>query len=496
MKRTLPHLILVLLGSTAFSFADTLRQKPNIILILSDDQGYADLGCSEHAKKDVGTPHLDRLAAEGTRFSQAYSTAPICNASRAGLITGVYQARMGVYWYSNPGLKDNRFQTMPEALKKAGYATGYVGKVHYGSGSSDARDFPTNHGFDYYFGFMGGRKHYLQHSDADEARFLELQKKAGRKTDNPVARKGGITKFESLKMGGMWENKIKVNTQGLATEIFGTKAREFISKHKDNPFYLQLSFNAVHNFTHQLPESYKKAHGITGLVKDWNPETEEYLDWYRKAHFPNNPEGRASYLGHLHFLDQEIGKLSKHLEELGLAKNTLLIYVSDNGGSTPIYADNSPLRGSKYTLYEGGIRIPMIVRWPGRAPAKRVDHAVVSTLDIFPTICSAAGVTSTNKFDGTSLTGLLARTSPSTGERTLFWDSGHEHAVRSGNWKYRLVKDNKDASLEMVELELGEFLYDLQADPSEKKNLAKENPDKLKEMRAIYQAWKKEMPAR
>ena len=472
------------------------KQRPNIIVVIADDQGYADMGCSGYAKKDVKTPHLDKLASEGTRFTQAYSSAPICNASRAGLITGVHQARMGVYWYKNPGLKDTRFQTIPEELKKSGYATGYVGKVHYGSGALDSRDFPTNHGFDYYFGFMGGRKHYLHHSDADETLFLELQKKAGRKTDNPVARKGGITKFESLKMGGMWENAKKVNTQGLATEIFGTKARAFISQHKAKPFYLQLSFNAVHNFTHQLPDSYKKAHGITGLVKDWNPAKEEYLDWYRKARFPNNPEGRASYLGHLHFLDQEIGKLNKHLKDLDLAKNTLLIYVSDNGGSTPIYADNTPLRGSKYTLYEGGIRIPMIVRWPGHAPEARIDHAVVSTLDIFPTICTAAGIKSTNTFDGKDLSGLLARQSPSAPERTLFWDSGHEYAVRSGNWKYRVATDNKDATLEMVELELGEALYDLQLDPGEKKNLTKENPQKLEEMRSIYQAWKKQMPGR
>ena len=496
MKRTLPLLALSILSSTHLSHADTAEQKPNIIVVISDDQGYADMGCSGYAKPDVKTPHLDKLASEGTRFTQAYSSAPICNASRAGLITGVYQARMGVYWYKNPGLKEGRFQTIPEALKKAGYSTGYVGKVHYGSGALDSRDFPTNHGFDYYFGFMGGRKHYLHHSDADEARFLELQKKAGRKTDNPVARKGGVTKFESLKMGGMWENKTKVNTQGLATEIFGAKARAFISKNKEKPFYLQLSFNAVHNFTHQLPEAYKKAHGITGLVKDWDPAKEEYLDWYRKARFPNNPEGRASYLGHLHFLDQEIGKLSKHLADLGLTKNTLLIYVSDNGGSTPIYADNTPLRGSKYTLYEGGIRIPMIVRWPGHAPAETITHAVVSTLDIFPTICKAAGVTSTNKFDGNNLSGLLARQRPSSPERTLYWDSGHEHAVRSGNWKYHVVTDAKDADLEMVKLVKGEFLYYLQSDPGEIINIANKNPDKLEEMREIYQAWKKQMPVR
>ncbi|MCP5538035.1 MAG: sulfatase-like hydrolase/transferase [Akkermansiaceae bacterium] len=486
--------ILVLACSAGYAFADEPERKPNIIMVLADDQGYADMGCSEFAKKDVSTPALDKLATEGTRFTQAYSSAPICNASRAGLITGVHQARMGVYWYVNPGIKDTRFQTIPEALKKAGYATGYVGKVHYGSGAPDARDFPTNHGFDYYFGFMGGRKHYMLHDDADEARFLELQKKAGRKTDNPVARKGGLTKFESLKMGAMWENKAKVNTRGLSTEIFGGKARDFITQHKDEPFYLQLSFNAVHNFTHQLPEDYKKAHGITGIIQDWDPAKEEYLDWYRKARFPNNPEGRATYLAHLHFLDLEIGRLSKHLETLGLKENTLVVYISDNGGSTPIYADNSPLRGSKYTLYEGGIRVPMIVRWPGKAPAGRVDAAVVSTLDLFPMICTAAGVKSTNRFDGQDLTGFFHRKQPSVPERTLVWDSGHEYAVRAGNWKYHVVNDTKDAELEMVKLEKGEFLYDLQSDPGETKNLAKENPGKLAEMKRIYQAWKKQMP--
>ena len=475
--------------SVSIAIADTPKKKPNIIIVLADDQGYSDLGCAQHAKEDVKTPNLDQLASEGTRFTQAYSTAPICNASRAGLITGVHQARMGVFWYKNPGLKDNRFHTIPEALKKEGYATGYVGKVHYGSGAPESRDFPTNHGFDYYFGFMGGRKHYLLHDDADETRFLELQKKAGRKTDNPVARKGGLVKFESLKMGGMWENAKKINTHGLSTEIFGSKARDFISKHKDKPFYLQLSFNAVHNFTHQLPESYKKAHGITDRIKDWDPATEEYLDWYRKARFPNNPEGRATYLAHLHFLDLEIGKLSKHLDELGLKENTLVIYISDNGGSTPIYADNTPLRGSKYTLYEGGLRIPMIVRWPGTAPAGKVDHSVVSTLDLFPTICDATHTKYANQFDGQSLTQLFSNKPQSADTRTLFWDSGHEQAVRSGNWKYHRITDTKDAELEMVEIEKGEFLYNLKVDPGEKKNLAKENPQKLAEMKRIYQEW-------
>jgi len=482
---------LTFLLAANIAVAEYRYKKPNIILILADDQGYADLGCSEHAKPDVKTPNLDKLASEGTRFTQAYSTAPICNASRAGLITGVHQARMDILWYKNPGLKDKRFETIPEALKRAGYATGYVGKIHYGSGSPESRDFPTNHGFDYYYGFMGGRKHYMLHDEADETKFLELQKKAGRNSDNPVAREGGLVKFESLKMGSMWENSKVVNTRGLSSEIFGSKARDFITKNKEKPFYLQLSFNAVHNFTHQLPEDYKKANGITDRIKDWNPAEEEYLDWYRKARFPNNPEGRATYLAHLHFLDVEVGKVSKHLDELGLAKNTLVIYVSDNGGSTPIYADNTPLRGSKYTLYEGGIRIPMIVRCPSKVPAGKVENRVVSTLDIFPTICWASGIESTNNFDGKRLAEYFDLLQPKVAIRNLYWDSGHERAVRSGDWKYHVVTDTKDADLEMVELIKGEFLYNLKVDPSEKKDLAKEKPEKLAEMKKLYEDWRK-----
>ncbi|NQZ58923.1 MAG: sulfatase-like hydrolase/transferase, partial [Lentisphaeraceae bacterium] len=362
-------------------------KKPNIILIIADDQGSADLSCAG-INKDVKTPALDRLAKSGTRFTSAYATAPICNASRAALISGVHQARMGIYWYKNPGLSSGKYKTIPEYLKEQGYVTAYVGKAHYGSSSPQSRDFPLNHGFDSFFGFMGGRKHYLFHDDDIENEFLEVQQAAQRSSANPVKGAGSMQKFETLKKGALWSNKEKVNVEGFSTEIFGAKGREFIKENKDKPFFLQVSFNAVHNFTHQLPQEYLQKHNLKS-VGDWHPAKEEYLDWYKKGRYPNNPYGRELYLGQLHYLDKEVGKILDLLEEENLTANTLIIYISDNGGATPIYASNGSLRGSKYTLYEGGIRIPMLISWPKHFEAGQVEKRSVSTLDILQTICAA-----------------------------------------------------------------------------------------------------------
>ena len=458
--------------------------KPNIVLLIADDHGYADMSCM-NIHSDVKTPALDKLAKQGIRFSQAYSTAPICNASRTGLITGIHQARLGVFWYKNPGLLNKTTPTLAEMLKEQGYRTGYVGKVHYGSSSTDSIDFSLNHGFDSYFGFMGGRKHYTAHNDAIEQEFLEAQSKAKRSTANPVKGSGSLQKFESLKKGSFWKNKTKVNHEGFATEIFGEKAREFIKETSEKPFFLQVTFNAVHNFTHQLPVEYLEEHKLNS-VKDWNPATEDYLDWYKKGRYPNNAQGREYYLGHLTYLDREVGLIMDCLEEQGIRDNTLVFYISDNGGSTPIYASNGPLRGSKYTLYEGGIRIPMIVSLAGKYSGGLIENKMVSTLDIYPTICDLIGVPKESFLEGISLDKTL---SEKVSSRTLYWHSGHETAMRQGKWKYKTATSNADAKLEMVELELGEFLYDLEKDPGERNNLIKKEAERVVSLKLRFKAW-------
>jgi arylsulfatase A-like enzyme len=455
-----------------------LEIQPNIILIISDDQGYADLSCAGLAK-DVSTPNLDRLADRGVRFTQAYATSPICSPSRAGIETGCYQQRWGTFWYGGKGIHNSEYKTIAELLKKNDYATGYIGKVHYGSHDADTanRSFPLNHGFDYFLGHTSARKHYLHHEQKLEDDFQAVKKEHN---------KWG----QSLRQQALWDNFDKLDTMAFTTELFGVKACEFIDKHKEDKFFLQLSFNAVHNFTHQLPPEYLKEKELKGY-HDWDPASEDYYDWYKAGRYPNNPEGRAQYLWQLYFLDMEIGRVLDHLKELGLDENTIVFYISDNGGSTPIYANNYPLRGSKYLLYEGGIRVPMIVSWPYKYSEGTTLSNVVCGMDIFPTICAAVGIEIPANIDGIDLNPLLSGNDKDLQHDTLFWDTGHETAVRVGKWKYRMANDDSNAKYEMVEIELGEFLYDLEKDPGEITNLADQFPDVFHNLKSAHDRWRK-----
>jgi len=451
--------------------------KPNIVLIVADDQGYGDYG---KTLSDVNTPSIDQLAKQGVLFKQAYATSPICNASRMGLITSQYQQRQGTYWYSGPGLHDESISTIAEVLKENGYTNGYVGKFHYGKSKvkdSSHRDFPINHGFDYFYGFEGGRKHYLNHKEAIEAKFLATKKKHKRAG-------------QSLAQGPMWLNKELVDQEGFSTELFGERAIEFIDSNKEKPFFLQLSFNAVHNFTHQIPADELKRRGLKGY-RDWNPAKEDYRSWYEGSRYPNNDEGRAQYLVQLEHLDTQVGRVVQYLDDANLRKNTIVIYISDNGGSTPIYANNGNLRGSKYTLYEGGIRIPMIISWPESIQGNIAREDLVSTMDILPTLCEYIDGCALKNTDGMSIKGALM------GEKAierdyLVWDKGHEIALRQGDWKLKVAKESSKhhAKSEMVKIEVGTFLYNLKDDPSETTDVAAENPAKLSELLALHQKWR------
>jgi len=461
-------------------FSCNSNKEKNILLIVVDDLGYADLSCTGLAE-DVNTPNIDRIARLGVRFTQAYATSPICNPSRVGIITGCYNQRLGSTWYGGPGLKDKSFKTIAELLKDNGYATGYVGKVHYGNHDADTnhRNFPLNHGFDYYFGHTSPRKHYLNHKSDLEVAFQSVKKENERWG-------------QSLRQEPMWENTGLVDTLAFSTELFGEKACEFIDDNKNEPFFLQLSFNAVHNFTHQLPQEYLQKKNLKGY-HDWDPATEDYYKWYQGGRFPNNPEGREHYLGHLHFLDMEIGRVLDCLERLKIDKNTLVIFISDNGGSTPIYANNYPLRGSKYVLYEGGIRVPVIFSFPEKYQQNVIHNNVVSAMDILPTICNITNTPIPENVEGHDLTPLLTGKDASLHHKVLIWDSGHETAVRKGKWKLRTASDDKSAKYEMVELELGEFLYDLEADPGETTNLKEKHPEIFKELKNLHKEWKNEL---
>lgn len=465
--------LLALLFTSAL-FAQEFR-PPNIILIVADDQGYADLSCAGLAD-DVHTPNLDRLAGRGVRFTQAYAASPICNLSRMALMTGAHPARFGSRWYGGQGLHLEQYLTLGEHLTNYGFHTGYVGKFHYGSNHKpDHRNFPTNHGFKDFFGCSGGRKHYLIHSAEAEAAFRSSKKEHERKG-------------QSLRMEGMWQGTEQVDVVGFSTELFGDRARDFLRANRRNHFGLVLSFNAVHNFTHQLPEEYLKEHGLSGY-RDWDPAKEEYYDWYQEGRAPNNPEGRAHFLGQLHYLDNELGKLLDEVDALELTKHTIVAYIGDNGGSTPIYADNGPLRGSKYTLYEGGLRVPLILSWPAEWQQGVVCDDVVSSMDLLPTFLGALRTKSEIALDGHDLGPALKGGDPIAHE-ALFWDTGHERAARIGKWKFHEVKSKRHGDYEMVELELGTFLHDLSKDIGEEVNLAESEPETLARILAAYEEWK------
>jgi arylsulfatase A-like enzyme len=454
--------------------------KPNIILIVSDDQGYADLSVAG-ILDDVSTPNIDRLASQGTRFTQAYASSPICNTSRCGIITGVYQQRFGMQWYGGPGISNWDQPTVAELLKEAGYKNGYVGKVHYGSPNGPgARNFPLEHGFDEFFGSENARIHYMVHNqDA-----IDAFDSARAKNPEPS---------NSWGMGPFREGLEEVDMEGMSTEIFGSKARDFISREKDNPFFLYLSFNAVHNFTHQLPKDYLDEHDLEDYG-DWDPSKEPYLDWYYRSRRPNNPEGRSHYLGQLHYLDQEVGQLIDHVDELGIRENTLIIYIGDNGGSKPIYAENTPLRGSKFTLYEGGTRVPLIVSQPGTLPENQVLENIVSALDLLPTMLSVVGRNIPDFADGIDLMPIVRGDNPNLEHDLLHWKTTDEWSIRQGDWKLHTVHGPGASPTEKVELEQGIFLRNLRADPSESQNFVEQEPEILKRLSQLHESWAVTLP--
>lgn len=462
MNKTLPLLSTIVLALLPIS---SQGAAPNIVIIVVDDLGYADLSCTGIAK-DVKTPNIDKLAQRGVRFTNAYATAPICNASRVSIMTGCYQQRQGQYWYGGEGLLYPKFVTIAEVLKSNGYTTGYVGKFHHGTNDKlDKRGFPLNHGFDHFYGFSGGTKHYLHHG-----------KKYGK---------------TMLHEGPMWIQREQKDVEGFTTELFGKEARTFIQTHKDKPFYLQVSFNAVHNFTHQLPPKYLKEKGLKG-VADLQPD-QDYWQWRKKISYPSQPEGRAYYVGQLHFLDFEIGRLMKELEEQGIAENTAILFVSDNGGSLVTYANNGILKGGKYTLFEGGTRIPLIISHPPKFRTKTISQSVVSTMDLFPTICSLCDISIPPDLDGMDLSPLLEGELQSIDPRTLFWDTQSEQSVRKGKWKLLVTKKSPNPRLQITNTPKGIFLYDIESDPGEDKNLLSIYPEVAEKMQRALNRWQSDV---
>ncbi|WP_427016496.1 sulfatase family protein [Pseudarthrobacter sp. P1] len=459
-------------------------RRPNIIVIVSDDHGYADRSALG-TRDDVSTPALDRLAAQGASYANAYVTAPICSPSRAGLAAGSYQQRWGAFWFNDSEIGPAEVPTMAELLRAEGYATGYFGKVHYGTEHSGDRGTPPQHGYDEsFYGLAGesmGRLNYLHHSEAAVDSYGEAA--------FPMA------------VQPLWEDGEPAELEGFLTDEIGARARTFISDHAGEPFLATVAFNAVHNFCWQLPPEELAKRGLPAY-EDWNPGESEYLDWYDGAISPHLENGRAYYLAQLELMDAQIGQILDHLDELGLAEDTLVVYTTDNGGSTCNYGVNEPLRGTKYTLWEGGIRVPFLARWSGRIPAGAVRGGLASSMDILPTALAAAGADpqAYGHVDGLDLMAGFGAdddgdSGSGSGHETLHWDCGWQWAVRRGDWKLSFVDATSPVPdsirrVEHADPGSGFFLANLARDESETTNLAALEPSVVAELTALHEQWR------
>jgi len=427
MKK-LTILILMALGQLTSSLA--VERKPNIIIFLADDLGYADLGCQ--GCKDIPTPNIDSLAQNGVRFTDGYATHPVCAPSRAALMTGMYQHRFG--FEHNPG--PERFAapnfglprsvpTLAEKLKAAGYTTGMIGKWHLGF-KEGLR--PWERGFDYFFGFLSGARSYYP--------------------DNPREQ-------DPLLCNG----RPVTDEKEYLTDAFAREAVAFIERSKDQPWFLYLAFNAVH-----MPLE----------------ATEKYTERY-----PNLTGTRRTYAGMLSAMDDAVGRVLAKVRELNQEENTLIFFYSDNGGPTPqTTSRNDPLRGYKGQVFEGGIRVPFLMQWKGIVPAGKVYEKPVMAFDIHVTALAAAKVTvpADKPLDGVNLIPFVSGQQTGAPHEVLFWRAGLQHAARMGDWK--LVHTPQTGQ---------DMLFHLTEDIGEQHDLAAEKPDKLRELQTAYQGWDQQM---
>ncbi len=442
MKR---HLLLlaisVLVGSVVASLSvySASSDRPNIVVILTDDQGYADISFNANHPREVSTPHMDALANEGVFFSQAYTSGHVCSPTRAGIMLGRYQQRVGVYTAGDGGNGfDPKLPIFPAFLPEE-YTSTAIGKWHLGLDS----DYPElkwhamSRGFDECYKFMGRGGHD----------YFKLQGVNGDDYQPIYRNKARIQKDEY---------------EGYLTTLLTQEAVDFIDREKDDPFFLYLAYNAVHAPA-QAPR--------------------EDIDHYKNK-YPGISEKRAILMAMLYHLDLGVGAVVKKLKDEGLWENTLLIFLTDNGGSKAMDANNGILRGFKGSLYEGGVRTPWVVSWPARFKGGRVIDTPVISLDILPTALDALGVAAPTDtpFDGKSLIPLLTGETD-TLHSELYFNSGEpkgEWAVRQGDWKAHGFKDKYE-------------LYNLADDPSEATDLAKKNPSKARELFQMHEVWRKEM---
>lgn len=432
-----------LLLPAGVAMGNDVPSKPNVVVILADDLGYQDLGVQ--GCPDVPTPNIDSLAANGIRCTDAYVTAPVCSPSRAGLLTGRYQNRFGFEFLVNTGSPVMPGKTMglhvgektiADRMKEQGYVTGCIGKWHVGD---EPEFYPQNRGFDEFYGTLGQGNYYtpvLMDSRKDD--------------------KG---------------HKLEKRDGYYLTDDYNARAVEFINRYKSQPFFLYLPHYAVH--------------------KPFEA-TEKYLSRFDKKTF-EDPR-RYAYAGMLSAMDDGVGQVLAALRTNGLEENTLIFFLSDNGGTSGVGC-NLPLNGKKGATWEGGIRTPFLVQWKGRLPGGTLYDGLISSMDIFPTAVAAAGGTVSEKWnlDGVNLLPYLTGGKEGSPHDVLFWRFGTQWAVRSGDWKLLQAREGRGGTIQIAK-EGPVRLFNLKEDKEEKNDLIRSYPEKAAELQSLWNTWEQQLP--
>lgn len=409
-------------------------EKPNILFILADDFGYADLSC--YGRPDYTTPNIDRLAAEGVKFMQAYANSAVCTASRVALFTGRYQYRLAIgleepLTNRNVGVPPE-VATIPSLLRKAGYGTVLIGKWHLGRMPGFG---PLKSGYDHFWGFRGGNLDYFTH-------------------------KSGAPDSET---DDLWDDDMKIHQSGYLTDLLAEQAIKSINGYAKGkkPFFISLHFNAPH-WPWEGPEDEAISKTITN----------------QQAFDAGTIRTYAKMVGEM---DLQVGRVLRALDSAGVVRNTIVIFTSDNGGER--FSDTWPFTGKKTELLEGGLRIPAIVRWPGHIKAKTTTQQVAMHMDWLPTLVAAAGGQTDPAYppDGINLLPFIAQNAPPVSRR-VYWRyrSNAQQAVRDGDMKYLKINDNT-------------FLFNVVDDPLERANLKNKQPDVYKRLVDDYNEWEKTM---
>jgi arylsulfatase A-like enzyme len=424
-------------------------RKPNFVIFLADDLGCHDIGA--WGSSDLKTPHIDALAASGARFTNWYAAAPVCAPSRAALLTGRYPIRAGVPG-NGPSLRPSE-QTIASLLKPAGYATGIFGKWHLGETSDTV---PNAHGFDRFTGFHAGCIDYYSH------RYYW-----GERANPPV-----------VNYHDLWHDRSEAFEDGqYSTELFAREAAQFVRDHHASPFFLYVPFNGVHYPMHA---------------------PRQYVDRFSAL----APE-RRMYAAMLSAVDDGVGLVMRALREQHLIENTFVAFAADNGatrearaglGQKPASAgNNAPFRGNKFSAFDGGMHVPMVMSWPGTIPKGQVLRQIGNHVDLLPTLCTAAGVPvpADRTMDGFDALPMAVSGAKSKHD-AIFWSSGGQLSVRRGSWKlvnHGKVFDGTPAGEKALEGDDAVFLSNVDDDPGESKNLRHENPAMADELLTLAQKW-------